>query len=235
MLYTLNFMEQADFTENLQELMQRVGFASFKSLSHATSVSQWQILQLRRGKIGQMRLQILVKLAEVLQISWPELVETFSLGNLSSSLNKTQPFNHNIDLLKQITDLQVEYERITLSMGQQREVLKQEFQRSSLQILESLLLQWPTAAHRAREDHQLAAVKILPLVDKPLEILLQTWDVQAIASVGAEIPYNPQFHQLLEGTAQPGEIVKVRYTGYMQYDQLLYRARVSPIELIFDS
>ena len=228
-------MEQADFTENLQELMQRVGFASFKSLSHAASVSQWQILQLRRGKIGQMRLQILVKLAEVLQISWPELVETFSFGNLSSSFNKTQPFNHNIDLLKQITDLQVEYERITLSMGQQREVLKQEFQRSSLQILESLLLQWPTAAHRAREDHQLAAVKILPLVDKPLEILLQTWDVQAIASVGAEIPYNPQFHQLLEGTAQPGEIVKVRYTGYMQYDQLLYRARVSPIELIFDS
>ena len=228
-------MEQADFTENLQELMQRVGFASFKSLSHAASVSQWQILQLRRGKIGQMRLQVLVNLAEVLQISWPELVETFSFGNLSSSFNKTQPFNHNIDLLKQITNLQVEYERITLSMGQQREVLKQEFQRSSLQILESLLLQWPTAAHRAREDHQLAAVKILPLVDKPLEILLQTWDVQAIASVGAEIPYNPQFHQLLEGTAQPGEIVKVRYTGYMQYDQLLYRARVSPIELIFDS
>ena len=228
-------MEQADFTENLQELMQRVGFASFKSLSHAASVSQWQILQLRRGKIGQMRLQVLVNLAEVLQISWPELVETFSFGNLSSSFNKTQPFNHNIDLLKQITNLQVEYERITLSMGQQREVLKQEFQRSSLQILESLLLQWPTAAHRAREDHQLAAVKILPLVDKPLQILLETWDVQAIASVGAEIPYNPQFHQLLEGTAQPGEIVKVRYTGYMQYDQLLYRARVSPIELIFDS
>ena len=228
-------MEQADFTENLQELMQRVGFASFKSLSRAAGVSHWQILQLRRGKIGQMRLEVLVKLAEVLQISWPELVETFSFGNLSSSFNKTQPFNHNIDLLKQITNLQVEYERITLSMGQQREVLKQEFQRSSLQILESLLLQWPTAAHRAREDHQLAAVKILPLVDKPLEILLQTWDVQAIASVGAEIPYNPQFHQLLEGTAQPGEIVKVRYTGYMQYDQLLYRARVSPIELIFDS
>jgi len=223
-------MEQPDFTKNLQELMQRVGCASFKSLSHAAGVSQWQILQLRRGKIGKMRLEVLVKLAEVLQISCPDLVETFSFGGLSSSLNKTQLFNQNIDLLKQIKDLQVEYERITLSMGQQREVLKQEFQRSSLQILESLLLQWPTVAHRAREDHQLAAVKILPLVDKPLEILLETWDVQAIASVGAEIPYNPQFHQLLEGTAQQGEMVKVRYTGYMQYDQLLYRARVSPIE-----
>jgi molecular chaperone GrpE (heat shock protein) len=114
-------------------------------------------------------------------------------------------------------------------MLEQREVLQQEFQRSSLQILESLLLQWPIAAHRAREDHQLSAVKILPLVDKPLETLLQTWNVQAIAAVGDQIPYNPQFHQLLEGTAQPGEIIKVRYPGYMQHDQLLYRARVSPI------
>ncbi|MFM6279610.1 MAG: nucleotide exchange factor GrpE, partial [Dolichospermum sp.] len=83
------------------------------------------------------------------------------------------------------------------------------------------------AAYRAKEDHQLAAVKILPLVDKPLEALLQTWGVKAIAPVGAKIPYNPQLHQLLEGTAEPGEIVKVRYTGYIQYDQLLYRARVS--------
>jgi molecular chaperone GrpE (heat shock protein) len=114
-------------------------------------------------------------------------------------------------------------------MLQQRELLQQEFQRSSLQILESLLLQWPTAAYIAREDHQLTAVKILPLVDKPLEALLQAWGVKAIASVGDKTPYNPQLHQLLEGTAQPGEIVKVRYTGYTQYDQLLYRARVSPM------
>ncbi|MEI6443877.1 MAG: nucleotide exchange factor GrpE [Nostocales cyanobacterium ELA583] len=222
-------MEQTDFTQDLQDLMQRVGFASFKSLSRAAGVSQEQIVRLRRGKIGKIRMEVLVKLAQVLQISWIELVETFGVGNLSSSLNKTQPVNKNVDLLKQINELQVEYERVTLSMLQQREVLKQEFQRSSLQILESLLLQWPTAAHRAKEDHQLSAVKILPLVDKPLETLLQTWGVSAIASVGAEIPYNPQLHQLLEGTAQPDEIVKVRYIGYMQYDHLLYRARVSPI------
>ena len=221
-------MPEIDFTDNLRNSMQKAGFASFKALSLAAGVSQWQILQLRRGKIAQMRVEVLVKLSQVLQVSWTELVETFSIGGLYS-LNKTQSDYKNIDLLKQVTDLQVEYERIKLSMGQQREVLKQEFQRSSLQILESLLLQWPTAAYRAREDHQLAAVKILPLVDKPLETLLQAWDVKAIASVGDQIPYNPQFHQLLEGTAQPGEIVKVRYPGYMQYDQLLYRAKVSPI------
>ncbi|MBD2141036.1 nucleotide exchange factor GrpE [Anabaena sp. FACHB-1250] len=222
-------MSQADFTQNLQNLMQKVGFASFKSLSLAAGVSQWQILQLRRGKIRQMRVEVLLKISQVLQISGGELAETFGVQGLSLKTAKTQREDYNIDLLQQITELQNEHKRISLSMLQQRELLQEEFQRSSLQILESLLLQWPTAAYRAREDHQLAAVKILPLVDKPLEALLQAWGVRAIASVGDQIPYNPQLHQLLEGTAQPGEIVKVRYTGYTQYDQLLYRARVSPM------
>jgi molecular chaperone GrpE (heat shock protein) len=222
-------MSQADFTQNLQNLMQKVGFASFKSLSLAAGVSQWQILQLRRGKIRQMRVEVLLKISQVLQISGGELAETFGVQGLSLKTAKTQREDYNIDLLQQITELQNEQKRISLSMLQQRELLQQEFQRSSLQILESLLLQWPTAAYRAREDHQLTAVKILPLVDKPLEALLQVWGVRAIASVGDQIPYNPQLHQLLEGTAQPGEIVKVRYTGYTQYDQLLYRARVSPM------
>ncbi|MBD2444252.1 nucleotide exchange factor GrpE [Dolichospermum sp. FACHB-1091] len=222
-------MSQADFTQNLQNLMQKVGFTSFKSLSLAAGVSQWQILQLRRGKIRQMRVEVLLKISQVLQISGGELAETFGVQGLSLKTAKTQREDYNIDLLQQITELQNEHKRISLSMLQQRELLQQEFQRSSLQILESLLLQWPTAAYRAREDHQLAAVKILPLVDKPLEALLQAWGVRAIASVGDQIPYNPQLHQLLEGTAQPGEIVTVRYAGYMQRDQLLYRARVSPM------
>jgi molecular chaperone GrpE (heat shock protein) len=74
----------------------------------------------------------------------------------------------------------------------------------------------------------LAAVKLLPLV-RPIEQLLQKWEVEEIAPVGAEVAYDPQLHQLLEGTAQPGEKVKVRYTGYHQGDKLLYRAKVSPI------
>lgn len=229
MPYPLSSMSQADFTQNLQNLMQKVGFASFKSLSLAAGVSQWQILQLRRGKIRQMRVEVLLKISQVLQISGGELAETFGVQGLSLKTAKTQREDYNIDLLQQITELQNDHKRISLSMLQQRELLQQEFQRSSLQILESLLLQWPTAAYRAKEDHQLTAVKILPLVDKPLEALLQAWGVREIASVGAEIPYNPQLHQLLEGTAQPGEIVKVRYTGYTQYDELLYRARVSPM------
>ncbi|MBH8573210.1 nucleotide exchange factor GrpE [Nostocaceae cyanobacterium CENA369] len=217
-------MPQTDFTEKLQDLMQRVGISSFKALSHATGVSAHQILQLRRGKLEQMRVDVLLKLSSVLQLSLSELVATFSrVDAIEEKAATTQ------ELLQEIADLKIEYQRSQLQQEQQRELLLQEFQQSSLQILESLLLQWPTAAYKAQENPQLAAIKIVPLVQKPLERILQTWGVEAIAPVGAEVPYNPQLHQLLEGTAQPGEIVKVRYTGYLQGDKLLYRAKVSPV------
>ncbi|MEH2268846.1 MAG: nucleotide exchange factor GrpE [Nostoc sp.] len=217
-------MLNIDFTQKLQNLMQQVGISSFKGLSRAAGVSDRQLLRLRQGKLEQMRVDVLLKLSPVLQMPLDELITTFSTVELSQ--DKTAPTQ---ELLQEITDLKREYDRSQLQLEQQREVLLQELQQSSLQLLESLLLQWPTAAQKAQENPQLAAVKIVPLVQKPLEKLLQAWGVEAIAPVGAELPYNPQLHQLMEGIAKPGETVKVRYTGYLQGEKLLYRAKVSPV------
>ncbi|MBN3877107.1 MAG: nucleotide exchange factor GrpE [Nostoc sp.] len=211
-------------TQKLQDLMQQVGISSFKGLSRAAGVSERQLLHLRQGKLEQMRVDVLLKLSSVLQMSLNELIATFSTVELLQ--DKTAPTQ---ELLQEITDLRREYDRSQFQLEQQREILLQELQQSSLQLLESLLLQWPTAAQKAQENPQLAAVKIVPLVQKPLEKLLQAWGVEAIAPVGVELPYDPQLHQLLEGTAQPGETVKVRYTGYLQGEKLLYRAKVSPV------
>ncbi|MDB9372699.1 nucleotide exchange factor GrpE, partial [Nodularia sphaerocarpa] len=217
-------------TQKLQILMQRVNISSFKGLSRDAGVSERQILRLRQGKLEQMRVDVLLKLSQVFKISLSELLETFSALPTSHSPLSSQ---------KEIAELKTEYQRLPpalreaqsqLQLEQQREILKQEFQQSSLQLLESLLLQWPTAAQKAQENPQLAAIKIVPLVQKPLERLLQDWGIQAIAPVGAEVPYDPQMHQLMAGTAEPGETVKVRYTGYLQGDKLLYRAKVSPVE-----
>jgi molecular chaperone GrpE (heat shock protein) len=212
-------------TEKLQNLMQRVNIASFKALSRDAGVSERQILRLRQGKIAQMRVDVLLNLSEVFQISLSELIETFSPGKTQQNLNSPVAVTSQ----QEIAQLKTEYQRSQQQLEQQREILKQEFQQSSLQLLESLLLQWPTAAHKAQENPQLAAIKIVPLVQKPLEKLLHDWGIEAIAPVGAEIPYNPQMHELIAGTAQPGEAVKVRYTGYIQGEKLLYRAKVSPV------
>ncbi|MEH2088501.1 nucleotide exchange factor GrpE [Nostoc sp.] len=211
-------------SQKLQDFMQQVGISSFKALSRAAGVSERQILRLRQGKLEQMRVDVLLKLSSVLQMPLSELIATFSTVELLQE--KTAPTQ---ELLQEITNLRKEYDRSQLQLEQQREILLQELQQSSLQLLESLLLQWPTAAKTAQENPQLAAIKIVPLVQKPLEKLLQAWGVEAIAPVGAQLPYDPQLHQLLEGTAQPGETVKVRYTGYLQGEKLLHRAKVSPV------
>lgn len=124
--------------------------------------------------------------------------------------------------------LKQEYELLQDKLEQQEEVLKQEFQQSSLEVLESWLLQWPTAAAAAQKNPQLSAVKLLALV-KPVVELLKRWGVENIGSVGEKVPYDPQCHQLLEGNAITGDLVEVRYVGYRQDDRLLYRAKVSPV------
>lgn len=212
-------MSENDFTSLLRELMQRVGVSSFNALSRAAGISERQLLRLRRGEVEQMRVDVLLKLSLVLHVSLSELVTTFSATSSDIMGMKLEEV--------QIAELKKEYERLQLQLNNQQQELRQDFQQSSLQLLESLLLQFPTAAHKAKENPQLPAVNILPLVEKPLSRLLEQWGVEAIASVGASIPYDPRLHQLMEGYAQPGEIVKVRYIGYCQGEKLLYRAKVS--------
>lgn len=209
-----------DFTQLLQKLMQGLGVSSYKALAKTAGVSDRQLLRLRRGELNQMRVDVLLKLSQALQVSLTELVVTFS-----PATEQPPPEEESTPA---VTQLKKEYERLQAQLDTQRQELWLEFQQSSLQVIESWLLQWPTAAQKARENPQLAAIKLLPLV-RPIEQLLQKWEVEAIAPVGAEVAYDPQLHQPLEGTAQPGEKVKVRYTGYRQGDKLLYRAKVSPI------
>jgi DNA-binding Xre family transcriptional regulator len=204
-----------DFTHLLQSLMQQVGFSSFKALSQKAGVSERQLRRLRQGQLLQMQLDTLLKISQALQVPMSELLVTFGESKLAQTID-TQ------------VGLQQEYQHLQTQMQQQRAVLMQEFQQSSLQVLESWMLQWPTAAYAAQQNPQLPAVKLLPLV-RSVEQLLQQWGVKAIASIGSEVAYDPRWHQMMEGTAQPGEQVKVRYAGYQQGDRLLSRAKVSRI------
>ena len=211
-----------DFTHPLQQLMQRVGVSSFKALSREAGVSERQVRRLRQGQVSQLRVETLLKLSQALQVSVSELLDTFSSTSILPVSQDDEGEGASLEALRQ------EYQRLQQQLHDQRETLMQEFQQSSLQVLESWLVQWPTAAYAAQQNQQLPAVRLLPLV-RPVEQLLQEWGVEAIAPVGSELPYDPQWHQLMEGTAQPGETVRVRYTGYRQGGKLLYRAKVSPI------
>lgn len=228
----MNQSSQANYTHLLREMMQQVGVSSFKALGQKAGVSDWQVKQLRQGQVARMRVEVLHQFSQVLQVPMGQLIETFStLTGVSSSptelLSSTRPeMSAESDRTQ---ELQQEYERLQTQLTQQREVLWQEFQQSALQTLESWLLQWPTAVYAAQQNSDIPARRLLPLLH-PVEQLLAAWGVSAIAPVGTELPYDPQLHQLMNGIAQPGDQVRVRYTGYRQSGKLLYRAKVSPVD-----
>lgn len=194
-------------TSVLQQRLQHLGFTSLRQFRETIAVSEWQLRQLRNGKIQQMRLEVLLKLAQGLQWSLEDVITAFSL----------QPVSQSDKTLAALQQLQ-----------QQQDQLKQAFETSSLQTLESWLIQWSAAANAVRNNPDLPASRLLPLM-KPIEQLLQEWGVEAIATVGEEIDYNPQWHQLMQGVAQPGQKVRVRYAGYLHRGKLLHRAQVSII------
>ena len=216
--------------------MQQAGLPSFRALSRNAEVSDWQVKQLRCGKIAQLRLITLVKLSQALKISLNALLENFSGKEVLASDIATPEINVSVaaadpEAEKKLASLKQEYCRLQTQLEQQRQTLWQEFQHASVQVLESWLLQWPTAAYAAHQNPNLPATKLLPLLG-PVEQLIEQWDLVAIAPVGAELPYDPSCQQLIAGHVQPGELVKVRYTGYRQGNNLLYRAKVSPISPI---
>lgn len=208
----------ADLTAALRLLMENAGLPTFKALSQAAGISEKQLRTLRRGSLETVPLGTAIAVSRALGLSLPQLI---------AALDPTQP-TPAVPASPDLTTLQQEYDRLRASLTQQKDELWQTFQQDSVHILESLLLQLPTAAYAAQQNPQAPAVKLLPLL-RPIDQLLQHWGITAIATVGTESPYDPQHHQLMDGTASPGDRVRVRYVGYRQGDRILYRAKVSPV------
>ncbi len=206
-----------DRTEILRQIMKLVGISSFQILSDRTGISRRAIDTLRKGNAATLRYADLAKLAEVLQIEVTEVIAKF----ISNTSNPESP-----SLV--IAGLREEYQRLLQKLEQQKFELRSQFERETIQQLESLILQLPSAAYAAQQNPNMLAKNILPLI-RPLDILLQKWGITAIGSVGKEVDFDSQKHQLMEGSDEikEGDIAIVRYVGYMQGEKLLYRARVS--------
>jgi molecular chaperone GrpE (heat shock protein) len=218
-IFNTNLPNQAmdDRTEILRQIMKLVGISSFQILSDRTGISRRAIDTLRKGNAATLRYADLAKLAEVLQIEVTEVIAKF----ISNTSNPESP-----SLV--IAGLREEYQRLLQKLEQQKFELRSQFERETIQQLESLILQLPSAAYAAQQNPNMLAKNILPLI-RPLDILLQKWGITAIGSVGKEVDFDSQKHQLMEGSDEikEGDIAIVRYVGYMQGEKLLYRARVS--------
>jgi molecular chaperone GrpE (heat shock protein) len=203
----------------LQQLMERADCAGLSELSRKSGLSSWQLERVRHGLIAKLRTEDLAKLAAALEMPAGELLGEFGI--------LTPPAD---DRKEELAILQREYQNLQEKVDRQREELQEEFQKNSIEAIESWLLQWPTAEAVARKNPELSAAKILPLA-KPIWNLLQRWGVEKIHDVGERVTHDPRVHQLIDGTAEPGTPVLVRYVGYRHGEKLLYRAKVSLIKV----
>jgi DNA-binding Xre family transcriptional regulator len=212
-----------DYSPQLQQLMQRVGINSYRQLSEQASVSRWAINLLRQGQVERLRVEVLLQLSEVLDMSVAELLATFAGNDIQLSATSSPQGNADVETLQR------EYARLQQQMVQQEEEVRRRVQGDAIAILESWMLQWPTAAHAVTQNPDLPASRLLPLT-KPLDALIQSWGIVPIGTIGETVPFDPQVHRPRNGNPQPGELVRIRNVGYRQGEKLLYRAAVSPAD-----
>lgn len=191
----------SDLTSVLAQYMSERSIPSFRALSQQSGVSRSAIDRLRRGQVLQMQVNTLLKLAHFLKIDLEDLVRSLSPPNLDSNSQSAPP---------------------SPAMSEET------FQRSALHTLEPWLLQWSAAANAAQRNPQIAAAKLLPLL-RPIDILLTEWGVEILGRVGEELRYDPTLHQSMESGVpiQPGDRIRVRFSGYRYRGNLLHRAKVS--------
>ena len=210
----MNFSRPEKNLYILQQLMAKNSIDNFRQLSLKAQVPELQIFRLKHGLIGKMSVETLGKIASALNLSLAQLVSSFKADSELETV--ISPSDSHV--LKQ------EYEMLQQKYAHQKQELSQEFQLASLDILESWLLQWPVVVNAVKNNPDLPASRLLPLV-KPIYQLLESWGIEAIAEVGAKIPYDSTCHELTEGSAQVGDLVEVTYPGYRQGNKLLYRAK----------
>lgn len=209
--------------ERLQNLMHQAGITDINELSQVAKVARLQLMRIQQGLILNISVGAIAQIAQALNVSVDSLLKTF----VEQHQVGAQPAT-SVQESDALTACRQEYQKLQQEMTQLQQALQVEFQQNSLETIESWLLQWPTAATAVRQNPQLPATRLLSLVE-PIEQLIKHWNVSTIATVGEELAYDPQNHQLMKGIAQPGELVKVRYVGYKQGDKLLYKAKVSPV------
>jgi DNA-binding Xre family transcriptional regulator len=221
-------MTVPDYTPQLRQLMAKVGYPSYKALSQGSHVSWRQLQSLRAGEGSKLSLDNLLRLSQTFDLSLSDLLTTFGI-NISSPAESGWGNADSRSAVNPGQDLREECFRLQQQLEHQRSRLYLDFQRETLNTLESLLLIWPTAAHAAQQNPTAPALQLLPLL-KPIEQLLRSWEIDRIGEVSQIVGFDPTLHQPNPSEAgnppAMGDAVMITHVGYRQGETILYRAKV---------
>jgi hypothetical protein len=210
---TMDFHRQIEVLK--QELKNNINQIEDKENKYNQSLKQWQ------NQTNTFQEQI-EALQEELQITSDQL-----------ELTQNKYFNSQQDFEEQATNyqdkidiLEAKNKKLLTKLEQLPIELQSNWQKESINLLQELLISYPTAKLMVELKHNLPSKNILALL-KPLELLLQEWGIETIGKPWKKVPYNPNIHDCGEEDISQGELVYIRWVGYYQGDRVLLPAKVS--------
>jgi DNA-binding Xre family transcriptional regulator len=203
MNHQLSIINRLMLDKNLRELMESAGIRTWKELIDRTKMSRGELRLLRRGDIGEIKLSTIYRIAAILNCELSTVLSWHKLDNLPELPLPPEP-----------PSPPSENER--------------KFQQQALTTLESLITYLPTIVAKVQTNPELSANRILPIL-KPLDNLLEQWEVTPLGTVGEIVPFQPHIHQPMNGNIAENTAVIVRFIGYRHRGKLLFRARVNPV------
>jgi len=126
----------------------------------------------------------------------------------------------------ELDQVQQQCRRLRADLERQAAQLTTDFKDEAFRHLQTLFMNYPTAAMMAEARPTLPAKNLLPLF-APLQNLLDGWGYEAIGSAWEQVLYDPQLHQADSESIEPGELVYIRFVGYREGDRILCPAKVS--------
>lgn len=135
---------------------------------------------------------------------------------------------------QEIANLKQQCQQLKLELKQQSQQLKQDFQTETFELINSLLINYPTATKMAEQKTDLPAKNLISLFTS-LDNLIKNWGLETIGKPWEKVSFDPQFHQPDNDEIKQGEKVYIRFVGYKNQELILVPAKVSknlPINLI---
>ena len=173
----MNLPQNDQFDRNqssLNELMKRSSIDSLEDLSEVAKVPELQIRRLLYGLVYKLSVENSLKLAQVLQIDLQKFITLFAEAENADLPTEKITSQSNLEDSQNNRSWQQEYQRLKQEIAEQQTTLQVQFQQDSLQIIESWLIQWPTAIAAIAKNPDLPAERLIPLVN-PVKELVTGW------------------------------------------------------------
>lgn len=206
-----------------------LGFFSNKSKGEGENNPNYREINDQLEKELKLKNEELVIIQERINILLTERDEAFEKVKLQEDESQeiiVKLQEENLNLQHKVDALEEKLEEINVFSYQEIYSFKKQFKEKTFDELHCLLTHYPTVKVMTKLKPNLPAKNLVTLF-KPLDDLLNNWEITPIGKPWQKTSYDPELHQPDDQTIKSGDLVYIRFIGYRHGEDILYPAKVS--------